>query len=132
MSCIRIDPDGAVAVVEGNALDVARAEFTHCTVVACSAPFLPPDSTWVLCVDDFGAEDQPLNRRAWGCYGRSPIFGVAFLGRDGGGTIPAGLAHVIGKDIREWPIDAAVAEFLMTNEPERPGMLVRREDASGT
>lgn len=132
MRCIRIEPDGTVYDLLSLPLEAGRSQFRHTTVVACHCPMLPViagDVPWVMVVDDFGAQDAPLNRKAWTLYGRSPIYGTAFLGRDDDGPVNTGLFNVVKRDIDQWPIGAYAIEHFTGEEPERPRMLATREDA---
>lgn len=126
---VRIDPDGSVTEVPGKALDCGHDAFGHCTVVHCTCPLLPEHRLWVGIVDDFGAQDQPLNRKAWALYGRSPIYGTMFLGRDDGGSITPALIAVLAEPLEHWPVPDTALAILNGPEPDRPAMLVRREDA---
>lgn len=125
---IRIDPDGTVTHIDGDVLTAARAEFAQTTVVTCQAPILP-GGIWVGVIDDFGAQDQPYNPKAWALYGRSPIFGAMFFGADGqadgSGFVPEFLAEIISLPLDEWNLPEQVLTVL-TTEPERPDMLGRR------
>jgi hypothetical protein len=129
---LRIDPDGTITPQTETALDAARALFKHTTVVTCVAPIFPA-GVFVGVIDDFGAQDQPLNMKAWACYGRSPIFGAMFLGLDGGGSEPQSpmdplVAGVISQPIEVWVPEHVVK--LMKKEPNpeanRPEMLSPR------
>lgn len=115
-------------IPSGGALDAARTVFDYCTVLTCTAPFLPQDQPWVLAIDDFGAQDQQINRKAWGCYGRSPVYGTAFLGPDDRGTVPAELVELLGRPIEEWPIPDGAIAVLLGHEPDRPQMLATRPE----
>lgn len=132
MRSIRIEPDGTVYDLDDNAVLAAHDEFKHTTVVTCSCPMLPVipgDVPWVMVVDDFGAQDAPLNRKAWALYGRSPIYGVAFVGRDDDGPVTQGLFNVVKREIDQWPIGSYAKALFADVEPARPPMLATREDA---
>lgn len=121
---LRIDIDGSVTAVEGTAADAAREEFNDLTtVVVCGAPMLP-HGTWVLHLDDFGAQDLPVNPKAWALYGRSPIFGPVYFSADGGGHIPPSLVKMLTSPIEEWVPEPALSAVL--GEVERPPMLSPR------
>lgn len=122
---LRIDPDGSVTRLDEFAWTAGQAEFDHTTVVTCGAPFVG-QSVHVLVLDDFGAADLPLNRKAWGLYGRSPIYGPVFVGRDDGDEVDEELAATVEAAIGDWPIPSHVAELLTTDNPSRPGMLADR------
>lgn len=79
---IRIDPDGTITDIEGDDLfAVAQPMFDSIDVVTCRAPFF--DGFLVGAIDDWGRSmGLPLNRKAWACYGRSPIFGPMFIAHD--------------------------------------------------
>lgn len=79
---IRIDPDGTITDIEGSdILAVAQPVFDSIDVVTCRAPIF--QGSLVGVIDDWGrVNGLPLNRKAWACYGRSPIFGPMFLAHD--------------------------------------------------
>lgn len=126
MTCHRIDVDGTVTARWTNALDAARAELTSTTVVSLSAPILPSSHVWVGVLDDFGAADQPLNRKAWALYGRSPIYGPMYVAADGGSELPAEVVAIISTPIEEWPIDDYPKSVVLGDEPPRPEMMMPR------
>lgn len=126
---VRVDPDGTVTVVEGSALVAAQATWSHLSVVTLGAPFLPDDRTWVGTIDDFGAADSEINRKAWGLYGRSPIYGPMFVSEDGGGDLPSEIVEMISRPIVSWPIERRVADLLCDFTPDRPEMLHDRPES---
>jgi hypothetical protein len=128
VTALRIDPDGTVTELLGTALEAGHTEFKFTTVVTCAAPFLPTDEVWVGVIDDFGAESLPLNRKAWGLYGRSPIYGPMFLGTDSHHDVPAEVAAIIALPLTEWPIPERAVQYLTETQPERPNMLSERPD----
>jgi hypothetical protein len=82
---LRIDPDGTVLRFDtATAMNLANAEFDYqCDVVTLRAPFFPEDDIHVGFVHDFGAMNgMPINRVAWSCYGRSPVFGPMYVQND--------------------------------------------------
>ena len=130
MRSIRIDPDGTVTPHDKPALDASHEMFDATSVVTCRAPVLAPymDGDFVIFVgviDDFGAQDQPLNEKAWACYGRSPIYGTMFLGIDGGSSVGlTELTATLTRSIEDW-VDAAVLA-IMRQPQERPEMMTPR------
>lgn len=90
---IRIDPDGTVTECAGPALlGLARAELGEVDVFSIRAhqfaPF-PGGADLVACVEQWGATTRnatggplPINVKVWALYGRSPVFGPAFLAHD--------------------------------------------------
>lgn len=135
---IRIDTEGDVTLIEGSDL-LARAgeEFSALTVVSCHiAPilqdYMPP--VFVLALDDFGAEDMPINYKAWALYGRSPIYGTAFFAYDGDAEaprpdLPEVLVQTITRALDTW-VDEGVINYM--NIPrDRPEMLTTRAEGDG-
>lgn len=132
---IRIDTAGEVTRLEGgDLLHLAHEEFTTTDVVACHlAPILqehlPP--TFVMVIDDFGAEDMPINYKAWALYGRSPIYGNGYFAYDSEETggrrdLPESLIDTIAQPIDTW-VDAGVIAH-MNIPQDRPEMLASRDD----
>ncbi len=103
---LRIDPDGTIIEIDDpDLLGVSRAAFDGSTqVVACAAPWLPGH---VGVVHDWGrTEGMPLNKKAWACYGRSPIFGPMFLAYDqdeagGRPELHPEIAEILQSDLAE-------------------------------
>lgn len=128
---LRIDPDGSTAVVDKPLMTAATDEHRHTSVVVCAGPVVDGRPLHVMFIDDFGAEDQPINRKAWALYGRSPIYGVALLGLDGdAGELADDLVELLAKPLDEWPMIPPQALAALTgDEPPRPEMVARRADA---
>lgn len=126
---LRIDPDGTITELPEGPLDAARAEFQWTSVVTCRTPFLDPDMVFVGVIDDFGAADRPINRKAWGLYGRSAIYGPMFFGRDITGHVPPEVIAIVTHEIADWPIPDQAKATLMHSEPDRPDMLHERPES---
>jgi hypothetical protein len=131
---IRINTDGDITRLEGwDMLARASEEFASTSCVACVlAPFLRELGVFVMVIDDFGAEDMPINMKAWALYGRSPIFGTAFFGYDsdeGGGRsdLPESLIDMVSQPIESW-VDAPIIAHMKANAV-RPDMLITRAEA---
>lgn len=129
---LRIDPDGTIQTLDGDVFTCARAEFKFTSVLHCRAPFLDDGShaVYVGIIEDFSAQDMPLNRKAWALYGGSPIYGPMFFGRDETGYVTGEIADMVRSPITEWRIPDEAIEVITTMVPERPAMLARREEAN--
>lgn len=121
---LRIDPDGTVTHLDAPALEAAHAVFDHSTVVLLHAPFLTGFHVGI--VDDFGAADLPINRKAWALYGGSPIYGPMFVGSDATGHVDPTLAELIERGIDKWGLEPHTIRYLQTVTPERPPMVAER------
>jgi hypothetical protein len=135
---IRISTDGEITRLEGGDMIAAsHEEFSHSSVVVCrDAPILAEFSSglFVMVIDDFGAEDMPLNPKAWALYGRSPIFGTAFFAYDsyegnGRPDLPDAMIDRITEPLEAW-VDARVIAY-MNDHADRPVMLMTRAEATG-
>jgi hypothetical protein len=133
---IRIDTAGEVTRLEGgDLLRLAHEEFEATDVVACHiAPiledYMPP--MFVMVIDDFGAEDMPINYKAWALYGRSPIYGNAYFAYDASSDadatqrpdLPDVLVETVTQNLDLWVDEPVIAGMKIARD--RPEMLTPR------
>ena len=123
---VRIDPDGKITELAEDGHEAASIAFgSSVTVVTCAAPMLPP-GVFVGWIDDFGAQDLPLNMKAWALYGRSSIFGPMILGMDSGGPVPAHVIDMLNEPIEAWVPAETVAYMREHEHDPRPRMMAPR------
>ena len=99
-AAVRIDPDGSTHHLDDRYVLVhAQAAWRERDVFTLTNPVFDPD-TFVGIVEDYSFNARPLNIKGWVLYGRSPLFGPMFVGRDDGRPISR---YVLSWLDQDWP-----------------------------
>jgi len=129
ITVLRIDPDGTITPMAGDALTIAQDTYKHTTVVSCGSPLLHPygdPRSFIGVIDDFGAQDLPANMKAWALYGRTPIYGTMWLAHDYKIEIPAELIATLSEPVESWVDKDVLAHCADVLKEGRPEMLGKR------
>lgn len=114
---LRIETDGTVQRIDRPLIQAANEEFDgQVDIVSANLPLLPITSRpWVMAVHEWGTTNgMTINPLAWACYGRSALFGPAFIALDSDDEgnsfdIPEYVIRMLETPMDEWMPPQALA-----------------------